>query len=65
MILFSIIGISKDYERIAKKTQDYAVKEEVDNSVLSLLQQIEDVCNQSYHELEIELKKLNKSNDEK
>jgi CheY-like chemotaxis protein len=62
---FSIMGISSEYEKMAKKIQDYTGRQGLQDGILSLIEQMEDVCNQSYEELKIELEKLNISNSEK
>jgi len=58
---FSIMGISGDFEIIARKIQDYATTQQLNDSIHDLVLQLENVCNQSCRELEIELEQLKKS----
>jgi len=62
---FSVVGISSDYEGIVKEIQDYANKQMGEEDILSKLNKIEDVCTQACLELEEEIKKLSKTNNEK
>jgi CheY-like chemotaxis protein len=52
---FSIMGISSDYETIAKKIQDYAQEQENNEEIQSLVLQLEDSCLKACKELEEEL----------
>lgn len=58
---FSIMGISSDFELMAKKIQEFARKQEEEDTITSLVQQIEDVCSNACTELAEELIRL-KSN---
>lgn len=58
---FSIMGISGDFEIIARKVQEYATTQQLNDSIHDLVLQLENVCNQSCRELEIELEQLKKS----
>ncbi|TDE02640.1 ATP-binding protein [Flavobacterium hiemivividum] len=60
---FSIMGISPEYEEMAKKIQSYSgdldnQKEEIDNLVL----QLSTICNQACEELEIEFNYIKNKN---
>jgi len=60
---FSIMGISSEYEDMAKKIQNYTgdledKKEEIDDLVLQLSR----VCNQACEELEIEFNNIKNKN---
>ncbi|MDP1843998.1 MAG: ATP-binding protein [Sediminibacterium sp.] len=57
---FSIMGISEDFEVMAKQIKEYAQTIEKTASIPLLLTKIENVCIQAYSELEIELKLLKK-----
>ncbi len=51
---FSIMGISKDFENIAKRVQEYANTQEQTDGIEELVQQLENVCTQACSELEEE-----------
>ena len=51
---FSIIGINKDFENMAKKLQEDAKQHEHPNEIKNLVIQLEDVCTQACKELEEE-----------
>ncbi|MET0760081.1 MAG: hypothetical protein ABWZ56_06655, partial [Flavobacterium sp.] len=55
---FSIVGISKDYEEMAKKIQEYAKTGHQRNEIPGLVLAIETICVQACHELEEELNTL-------
>ncbi|SHN71048.1 PAS domain S-box-containing protein [Flavobacterium fryxellicola] len=52
---FSIMGISPDFETVAKKIQDFAKDQEKNEEIQSLVLQLETVCLQACAELEEEL----------
>lgn len=56
---FSIMGISDDFENMAKRIQEYAKTQEQQDSIQELVQTLEEVCTQACHELKEELNKLN------
>ncbi|MBN2807751.1 MAG: response regulator [Prolixibacteraceae bacterium] len=58
---FSIMGISSDFESMAKKIQDYANKQLVSDGIPELVLQIETVCNQACKELKVELSAIKNS----
>jgi len=51
---FSIVGISADFENMAKKVQEYAGTQQQTDKIHKLVQQLESVCNQACVELEEE-----------
>jgi len=50
---FSIMGISPDFEEMAKKIQDYARNQQQSAGIFDLVLEIENVCNHACEELEI------------
>ncbi|HSY76860.1 MAG TPA: hybrid sensor histidine kinase/response regulator, partial [Bacteroidia bacterium] len=52
---FSIMGISSDFENMAKKVQDYASTQEQADAIPDLVLQIENICTQACMELKEEL----------
>ena len=58
---FLIMGISQDYESMARKIQDYAVTHQESDSIYDLVLQIEKVCTQACSELQEELDKIKTS----
>jgi CheY-like chemotaxis protein len=55
---FSIMGISADYEQMAKKIQEFASTQEQTDSISEMVLKIENVCMQACQELEVELLKI-------
>ena len=55
---FSIIGLSPDIHEIAKKIQEYAFSIEISEEIHKLVLELENVCEQSCVELELELNNL-------
>ncbi|MEA5260210.1 ATP-binding protein [Arcicella aquatica] len=55
---FSIMGISADFEEMAKKIQEYASRLEQLDGIQDLVLQLETVCLQACTELEEELKRI-------
>jgi PAS domain S-box-containing protein len=51
---FSIVGISSEFESMAKKVQDYAGNQQQVDKISDLVTQIESICNQACVELEEE-----------
>jgi CheY-like chemotaxis protein len=51
---FSIVGISTDFENMAKKVQEYSRTQQPEDEVYDLVLQIGDVCTQACKELEAE-----------
>jgi len=51
---FSIMGISPDYENIAKQVKEYAVSQQQTDGILYLILQLENICEQACSELEEE-----------
>jgi HPt (histidine-containing phosphotransfer) domain-containing protein len=58
---FSIMGIPKDFEDIAKKIQEYSGTQNHLDQVRGLVLQLENVCDKTYKELEGELIMMEKS----
>jgi U3 small nucleolar ribonucleoprotein component len=52
---FSIMGISPNFENMAKKIQEISVKEEYTDELNDLVTQLEAICDQACKELEEEL----------
>jgi hypothetical protein len=48
---FAIMGISQDFENIAKKVQDFASTQQKSDGVLEMVLQLESVCLQACEEL--------------
>jgi hypothetical protein len=55
---FSIMGISADYEHMAKKIQEFASTQEETDGISEMVLKIENVCTQACQELEVELLKI-------
>lgn len=55
---FSIMGINKDYEEMAKKIKEHAFKKEKSASINSLFLKIEEACHRAIRELKDELSAL-------
>ncbi len=55
---FSIMGISIDFENMAKKVQEYASTQQQADGISELVEQIGNVCLKACKELEIELKTI-------
>ena len=52
---FSIVGISTDYENMARKIHDYAMKQQQTEGIHDLVLELETVCFQACEELKEEL----------
>ncbi len=52
---FSIVGIAKDFENMAKKIQQYAGVQQQTAGIEDMMLQIENICIQACEELELEL----------
>jgi PAS domain S-box-containing protein len=61
---FSIMGISINFENMAKKVQDFASKQIESDGIPELVFQIETVCKQACRELEVELNAIKKTINE-
>lgn len=55
---FSIMGINKEYEELAKKIKEHAARKEQAASINKLFERLESVCNGAVKELENELDAL-------
>ena len=61
---FSIMGISVDFENIAKKVQEYASTQQLSKGIPEMVLQLEMVCMQACSELEEEFNTIKTLNDE-
>jgi len=59
---FSIMGISTDFENMAKKVQEYASNQQQTEGILDLVLQLETVCVQACKELEEEFNLMKNKN---
>ena len=59
---FSIMGISANFESMAKKVQEYANTQQQTDDIHVIVLQLENVCQQACRELEEELKRIKKTN---
>jgi hypothetical protein len=57
---FSIVGLSKDIEFMAKKVQDFASNQEQAGEIHSMVAELGSVCEQSCRELEVEFNRIKK-----
>jgi hypothetical protein len=48
---FSIMGISADFENMAKKIQDYATTQQLADEIPDMVLQLENICAQACKEL--------------
>jgi len=59
---FVIMGISRDFEDMAKKVQEYAANHLRSDEISGMVLQIENVCTQACKELQVELNTLKENN---
>lgn len=59
---FAIMGISIDFENMAKKIQEFASTQLDQDGMPALVLQVENVCNQACRELEIEFNRIKTDN---
>ncbi|TAL47355.1 MAG: response regulator [Chitinophagaceae bacterium] len=59
---FSIMGISTDFETMAKKVQDYASSQQQAEGIPDMVLQIENICSQACSELKEELNRIKNKN---
>jgi PAS domain S-box-containing protein len=59
---FAIMGISPDFEAMAKKVQDFAKNQQQTDGISDLVQQLETVCTQACVELEAEYTLIKNAN---
>ena len=59
---FSIMGISVDFENMAKKVQEYARTQQCTDGIPEMVSQITEICNQACQELEAEYDAIKKIN---
>ena len=59
---FSIMGISADFENMAKKVQEYASTQKLSDGIPDLVLQLENICTQACSELEEEFNRIKRGN---
>jgi len=59
---FAIMGMSVDFENMAKKVQDYAGALQQSESIKDMVFQLGNVLNQACNELKIEFNKIKNAN---
>ena len=59
---FSIMGISTDFENIAKKVQEYASTQKQTEGITDMVLQLENICTQACIELQEEFDSIKNSN---
>jgi PAS domain S-box-containing protein len=59
---FAIMGISSDFENMARKIQEYAGMQQQTESIQEMVIQLGDICEQACDELKIELNKIKNDN---
>ena len=52
---FTIMGIHPDYENLAKKIHDFTIAQDKNDSIQSLVTQLEEICMQACSELQEEI----------
>jgi len=57
---FAIMGISTDFEDMAKKVQDFAKNQQQSDGISHMVSQIDNVCTQACEELKIDLNRYKK-----
>ena len=61
---FSIMGISPDFENMAKKILEYAVLQEQSEGIEDLMQQLEKICENACKELQGEFNRIKTTTSE-
>ncbi len=59
---FSIMGISSDFEKMAKQVQEYASTQKQSEGIPNLVLQLENICVQACRELEVEFQRIKNKN---
>lgn len=59
---FSIMGISVDFENMAKKVQEYASTQLQSDGIQELVVQLANICGQACNELEVEFNRIKNAN---
>jgi PAS domain S-box-containing protein len=59
---FSIMGISTDFENMAKKVQEYAITQKQAEGIPNMVFQLEKICSQACSELEVEFNRIKNTN---
>jgi len=62
---FSIMGISNDFENMAKKVQEFASTQQQMDGIQDFIAELENICNQACKELQIEFQLLKTPANEK
>jgi PAS domain S-box-containing protein len=60
---FSIMGIDRDYENMARRVHDVAHENTLTQEINNLVLELENVCNSACEELELELIRMKKQNE--
>jgi PAS domain S-box-containing protein len=61
---FSIMGIDKDYENMAKKVQEFAYSQKQTDNISEMVMKLEEVCLQACDELKIEFNTIKNNTNE-
>jgi PAS domain S-box-containing protein len=61
---FSIMGISIDFENMARKVQEYAINQKQAEGIPDLVFQLEKICSQACTELKVEYNRIKQTNNE-
>lgn len=59
---FSIVGISIDFENMAKRVQEFALAEKQSGEIEELVSQLDTICSQACKELEVEFNRIKSTN---
>lgn len=59
---FAIMGISPDFEDIAKKVQEFATNQKQSDDIPEMVLQLESICEQACEELEVEFNTIKNTN---
>ncbi len=59
---FAIMGISTDFENMAKKVQEFAGAQKQLSGIQDMVLQLGNICNQACEELQVEFNRINSSN---
>jgi len=59
---FAIMGISSDFENMARKIQEYAGMQQQTETIQEMVIQLGDICEQACDELKVELNKIKNNN---
>jgi hypothetical protein len=59
---FSVVGISTDFENVARKVQDYASSQQQTEDIHDMVLQLESICTQACKELQEEFNTIKTAN---